>query len=367
MKNLFFKQYKFIQLCSHNFARKNTKKLNLDNKPNINEEFVDSQLENEEEITRGEILKDSLNVETEKKEKSERKRKWKIDMQNDKDFEKIKSDFKFVNNQNTKKAFNHDINSRMEEYLKDEKIQESKIIDITDDNQNKDDLKQSSSSKVILKESVKKLNQDKLNEFLNEIKSFNESTLENKQVFSNIHEGKSDKKKTPDYLVTHPTKKFKWSSELEELTVKPKNNKIFTKGQYPSYTDLVKYCEICRLKDIKVFPTVELGFFHLKQHSILTTGFNSKHIYKCAKDLTREVKQLEIKDFIVPTISGKRHSEAMRIDVGECSIYFFTEDSREQADLDNIWLNKKSLVEMNAQFNHERITELHKTKRKYKI
>jgi len=63
------------------------------------------------------------------------------------------------------------------------------------------------------------------------------------------------------------------------------------------------------LKDIVVVPTQELGLVHLKRHSIICSGFTSKHIYKTAVDFTIELKNLKIPNAPVPTISGRKDAE----------------------------------------------------------
>ncbi len=48
------------------------------------------------------------------------------------------------------------------------------------------------------------------------------------------------------------------------------------------------------MQDIQVFPTLDLGFNHLKRYSILSTAYNNKHMFKCGRELIKEIKDLNI-------------------------------------------------------------------------
>lgn len=81
---------------------------------------------------------------------------------------------------------------------------------------------------------------------------------------------------------------------------------------------------------------------------IICTGFNAKHIYKSAKDLTIEVKKLNLRDLPeVPTIYGRRDEEwysrliyRLIFEIGEIAVHFFTEKYREDVDLIGKWTRK---------------------------
>lgn len=67
--------------------------------------------------------------------------------------------------------------------------------------------------------------------------------------------------------------------------------------------------ELCNLKDIVIVPTKELGYEHLKEHSIICSGYTTKHIYKSAVDYLIELKKIKIPNADIPTISGRKDEE----------------------------------------------------------
>jgi hypothetical protein len=94
------------------------------------------------------------------------------------------------------------------------------------------------------------------------------------------------------------------------------------------------------MKDIIVVPTHKLGLLHLKETSILCSGFTAKHIYKCAKDMVVELKKLNIPNLpFTPTVFGRRDEEWLIIEIGEIHIHFFVESFRKEDDLLERWLN----------------------------
>lgn len=277
----------------------------------------------------------------------------------------------------------------------------------------RDELMKGRKTKRIKPQLNTKLSEDVLKDFLGEVDQINDRLKTNKELFNKTFTGRIDPDKlhseenveeyiddeednlegksflsklkskakkirssakatiteVTEFLVKKPSKNFKWgvtSEDTERNELMEQKGLIFVQGEKPSYLQLVKYAELCRLKDIKVIPTLELGFSHLSKYSILTTGFNSKHIHKCAKDLLKELKSLKIEGRM-PTISGRRHEEMMIIESGECTIYFFTENGREQHDLEFKWLNAKSMTEMAKKDNHYMNSELYSKKRKYKF
>lgn len=103
---------------------------------------------------------------------------------------------------------------------------------------------------------------------------------------------------------------------------------------------MVNYLEVNNLKDIIVVPTHKLGLLHLKENSILCSGFTARHIYKVAKDLVVELKKLKIPDLpFVPTVFGRRDEEWVIVEIGEIQVHFFVESFRKENDLLERWLN----------------------------
>ena len=99
--------------------------------------------------------------------------------------------------------------------------------------------------------------------------------------------------------------------------------------------------ESCNLKDIVVVPTGELGLTHLKETSIVSIGFSAKHIYKCAKDFSVEIKNLDIDEISEKsTIYGRRDEEWLLMELGpKISIYFSTEAFDKEVNLVEMWTN----------------------------
>jgi ribosomal silencing factor RsfS len=107
---------------------------------------------------------------------------------------------------------------------------------------------------------------------------------------------------------------------------------------------------VSNLKDIVVVPTQKLGLLHLKENSILCSGFTQKHVYKSAKDFLVELKKLNIPNE-KPNIYGRRDQEWLLVEVGNISVHFFVESFRKEQDLLEIWMNPPS---KELQEHHER-------------
>lgn len=139
----------------------------------------------------------------------------------------------------------------------------------------------------------------------------------------------------------------------------------FKAGEYPTVEALVDFLEMNTLHDIVVVPTQELGLKHLKKHSIVCSGYTSKHIYKVAKDLVVELKKLKIPDMLhQPTICGRRDEEWLLVESGEVHLHLFVESFRREQDIVDRWLNPPSEDEVDW---HRRFTTKMYTKNKFKL
>jgi len=130
----------------------------------------------------------------------------------------------------------------------------------------------------------------------------------------------------------------------------------FIFGEYPTVEAMVNFLESNTLKDIIVVPTHKLGLQHLKETSILCSGFNAKHIYKSAKDLVVELKKLKIPYLpFTPTIFGRRDEEWLIVEIGEIQVHLFTESLRKDDDLLERWLDQPSddFIEWNRRLNNK--------------
>jgi ribosomal silencing factor RsfS len=106
---------------------------------------------------------------------------------------------------------------------------------------------------------------------------------------------------------------------------------------------VVSYLEANNLENIIVVPTHKLGYTHLKETSILCSGYTTKHIHKSAKDLVVEIKKLKIPNLpFIPTVFGRRDEEWLLVEIGEIQIHFFVESFRKEFDLLDHWLNPTS-------------------------
>jgi ribosomal silencing factor RsfS len=120
--------------------------------------------------------------------------------------------------------------------------------------------------------------------------------------------------------------------------VKNINKVKFQYGQHPTIDAIVNFLEINNLRDIVVVPTHKLGRLHLKETSILCSGFTQKHVYKSAKDFLVELKKLNIPNEKL-RISGGRDQEWLLVEVGQIAVHFFVESFRKEQDLLEIWMN----------------------------
>jgi ribosomal silencing factor RsfS len=106
----------------------------------------------------------------------------------------------------------------------------------------------------------------------------------------------------------------------------------------PDVDTLVNFLTVNNLTDIIVVPTKELGYNHLNDHSILSSGFTQKHVYKVAKDLIVEAKKLGIED-LKPVIYGRREDEWLLVHIGKVSVHMFVESFRKETNLLDVWMN----------------------------
>lgn len=94
------------------------------------------------------------------------------------------------------------------------------------------------------------------------------------------------------------------------------------------------------MQDIVVVPTQKLGLKHLRENSIVCSGYTTRHIYKIAKTLVVELKSLKVPNFdSLPTVLGRKDEEWLLIQVGETSVYFFVESLRKDFDIVDLWIN----------------------------
>ena len=82
----------------------------------------------------------------------------------------------------------------------------------------------------------------------------------------------------------------------------------------------------------------------MKEISIVSIGFSAKHIYKSAKDLSVELKNLDIGEVSEKTtVFGRRDEEWLLIEVGpKTSVYFLTQDFEKEVNLVEMWTNPLS-------------------------
>ncbi len=72
----------------------------------------------------------------------------------------------------------------------------------------------------------------------------------------------------------------------------------------------------------------------------MSSGFASRHIFKSAKQLSVELKALEIPDLpFPPRVHGRRDQEWLIVEIGDISVHFMVESFRKENDLLDLWLN----------------------------
>ena len=79
---------------------------------------------------------------------------------------------------------------------------------------------------------------------------------------------------------------------------------------------------------------------HLKEHSIIASGFTARHIHKIAKQFSVDLKALEIEDLpFPPRVHGRKDDEWVVVNIGDISVHFMVDTFRQQNDLVDYWLN----------------------------
>lgn len=168
-------------------------------------------------------------------------------------------------------------------------------------------------------------------------------------------------------LVLRPSKSHKWSEE-NNYSSKIHFDQYLSIDKFDNAENVAELLKEFRFHDIKIMPTMKLGLNHLKENTILCTGYNNKHIYKFGREFVKKLKDGNfafkrdiLKDF---TLNGRKHDELMRIEIGEIEIFFMTEGRREELDLENVWTKKTT--QLKELLGNELLKEQGK-KRKYKL
>lgn len=196
----------------------------------------------------------------------------------------------------------------------------------------------------------------------NELDSLNINNVVNKigkikynkpiNISENVYSKSNIVSESQNYLVNRPSKFYQWGEENNysnkfkfniDDEIKyfnyNKENKNESNVQELLYVkNLVKILVEYRFYDIKVFPTLSMGYSHLKENTILCTGYNNKHIYKFGKELVCKLKSTNETIYKNLTFNGRKYDEFMRIDLNEIDIFFMTESRREELSLEQKWL-----------------------------
>ena len=89
-------------------------------------------------------------------------------------------------------------------------------------------------------------------------------------------------------LVKRPKKNFMWGfgTQVHEEKSKSEDDTFFTKGELPTISQLIHFCEVYQMKDIQVVQLKKLGFSQ-ESYAIVCSGFSGRHLFSTAKKLVQ--------------------------------------------------------------------------------
>ena len=93
-------------------------------------------------------------------------------------------------------------------------------------------------------------------------------------------------------------------------------------------------------KDVVLVDLLELGRTDLPQYGIILTAYSSRHMHRIGTSLVKCIKEIEIPDLInPPRIHGRKDDDWIMVSFKNVMIHMFTEESRQDLDLENKWKN----------------------------
>jgi ribosomal silencing factor RsfS len=87
----------------------------------------------------------------------------------------------------------------------------------------------------------------------------------------------------------------------------------------------------------------ELGRKDLPKWAIVLSGYSSRHLYRMAQNLVKALKDVEIPEILnPPKMYGRKDDEWILVECKDIMVHMFTEEAREDIDLEYKWKNPVS-------------------------
>lgn len=142
-------------------------------------------------------------------------------------------------------------------------------------------------------------------------------------------------------LVKRPQKNFLWGYGTEIHDESNQNGEgCFTHGKLPTIKELINFCEIYQMKDIKVVNLKTLKEGNTENYAVVASGYSMRHLYSTAKSLCQQVKALECPQVVnIPTIAGCKDESWLMIVIKQVQVHLILDDYRDDLDLEFRWMN----------------------------
>ena len=156
----------------------------------------------------------------------------------------------------------------------------------------------------------------------------------------------------PNNLVKRPAKGFLWGLGTETYD---KSKSFFRDGKLPTIKEVIHFLEVFHMKDITVTDLREgVSSGVVSNFAICCSGYSSRHIYKVARSLAKEVKELNCQEIInPPKVLGRSDDPWLLVTVKEIGVNFFVEEEREEIALEFKWHNPTTKEMMDDFYDYE--------------
>lgn len=164
-------------------------------------------------------------------------------------------------------------------------------------------------------------------------------------------------------IIQRLEKNTRWGFSGQILREK---NKKFQKHRLPDIEDLKQFLNDHFFSDIRVLDMRESVRPNLVQFSILSTGFNGRHVYNSAKKLLKEIEELEIED-LKCYFTGCSTSGWCIVQLGKfADIHLMNQTERDEEDLETKFMDH-SLVNQRQPSDEEIKEQLRKHTNPFKF
>jgi len=120
-------------------------------------------------------------------------------------------------------------------------------------------------------------------------------------------------------------------------------------------------------KDVSLVDLLEYDRIDLPRWGIIVTGFSSRHLHRMATSLAKSIKDLQIPGLInPPRVDGRRDDEWIMVSWKDYMVHMFTEESREDLDLENKWKSPDYEDDMDQKQQLENLNKQRKLYQGYK-